>query len=254
MTSIGSDERNLVEIHPLTGAVPPVEYCPVSIGANLIGDRWTLLVVRELMVGSSGFNDIHRGLPGLNRSVLSDRLRHLEHLGLLERLPIDSPSRRHEYALTDAGRALYPVIKAIGAWTVDWRFPRPTDRQSDPALLLWRMHQGMDRNAIPGGGICIEFRFPDTDPSRGWIRADSKGSGACLGSPDYDVDLIVTATPRVLNEVWYGHRALPAALGAGLVEIEGPQFLVGEFPRWFGRSPFADLVQEKSSGQRMGER
>jgi DNA-binding HxlR family transcriptional regulator len=201
------------------------------------------------MAGSSTFNDIHRGLPGLNRSVLSDRLRHLAHLGLLERLPIESHPKRRGYVLTEAGMALRPVLEAIGAWTVEWRFPRPTNQQSDPTLLLWRMHQGIDQQALPDGRICIEFRFPNTDPSHGWIHADSKSSGVCLGAPEYDVDLIVTALPRVLNEVWYGYRTLPSALEAGLVEIVGPQFLIAEFPRWFRRSQFADGVLESVTNE-----
>ncbi|HWD06327.1 MAG TPA: helix-turn-helix domain-containing protein [Amycolatopsis sp.] len=243
--TIHADEGVLVQNPRSSGSVPSAEYCPVSIGAGLIGDRWTLLIVRELMTGSSGFNDIHRGLPGLNRSVLSDRLRHLEHLGLLERLSVTSCSKRRQYVLTEAGRALRPVIEAIGAWTVDWRFPRPSDEQSDPALLLWRMYQGLDQQALPDGRICIEFRFPRTDPSRGWIHADAKSSAVCLGAPERDVDLIVTAMPRVLNEVWYGYRTLPAALEDGLVKIHGPEFLIADFPRWFNRSPFADAVQER---------
>lgn len=245
MTATHADVCSLVEHSAPSGSVPSTEYCPVSIGASLIGDRWTLLIVRELMVGASGFNDIHRGLPGLNRSVLSDRLRHLEHVGLLERLPIASHSKRHRYVLTESGRALRPVLQAIGSWTVDWRFPRPSDEQSDPTLLLWRMYQGIDQKALPDGRICIEFRFPHTDPSHGWIHADPKSSGVCLGAPERDVDLIVTAMPRVLNEVWYGYRTLPSALEAGLVEINGPQFLIAEFPRWFSRSPFADAVQQR---------
>lgn len=246
-TMHAADEWDLLAGTPPRGALPASEYCPVSIGASLIGDRWTLLIVRELMIGSSGFNDIHRGLPGLNRSVLSDRLRHLEHVGLLDRLPVKAYSTRHRYVLTEAGHALRPIIEAIGSWTVDWRFPRPNDEHSDPALLLWRMYQGMDKAALPGGRISIEFRFPHTDPSHGWIHADSKSSSVCLGAPERDVDLIVTAKPRTLNEVWYGYRTLPSALDAGLVTMKGPQFLIADFPRWFGRSPFADAVRERAA-------
>lgn len=232
--------------------LPPTEYCPVSIGANLLGDRWTLLIVRELMSGATGFNDIHRGLPGLNRTMLSERLRQLERLSIVERRQLDSTAGRKAYALTESGRALRPLLRALGMWTIEWHFPRPSDRSSDPSLLLWRIYQGVDRSAIPKGGVCLEFRFPHTDPPRGWIRIDDKASVVCVGSPQQDVDIVVTATPRVLNEVWYGFTDLPTAISRKLVTLDGPPTLVREFSTWFHRSVFAEDIRALQEERRDG--
>ncbi len=222
--------------------VPPAEYCPVSIGAKLLGDRWTLLVVRELMTGSTGFNDIHRGLPGLNRSMLSERLRHLERLGVVERREVAPDSRRSAYRLTASGRALGPVITAIGEWTINWQFPSPTDDDAAIPILLWRLYQGLDHDALPSDGISIEFRFVDSEPSRGWIHADNRSSGVCVGAPEHSVDLILHTPPRVMYAVWYGHMKFSEAVAADLIRIEGNPDAASDFPRWFRYSPFAEPV------------
>jgi DNA-binding HxlR family transcriptional regulator len=220
--------------------MPPTEYCPVSVGARLIGDRWTLLIIREVMVGATRFTEIHRGLPGLSRTLLSTRLRQLERLGLVERVPTDHGGR-FRYHLTPAGHAVRPVVEATGRWSVDWCFPAPTDEQSDAALLLWRMYQSLDREALPNGRISIEFRFPVGEHSRGWIHAEPSDSGVCVGAAEYDdVDLIVVAAPRVLNELRMGVRSCDIAIAAGDIEFQGPSHLVQGFRRWFRPSPFTD--------------
>lgn len=242
------DERS-AELLAGDDAVPPAEYCPVSIGAKLLGDRWTLLIIRELIAGARGFNQIHRGLPGLNRSVMSERLRNLERAGLIVRTDADG-STRPEYNLTEAGEALTPVIIAIGEWTIDWQFPAPREEFVDVPLLLWRMYQGLDPEALPGRQVSIEFRFPDTDPSRGWIHMDKKSSGACVGAPDREVDVVVCARPKVLYEAWYGFRNFRTAIDDGLIEIAGARYAEREFPNWFKRSYFAPSIE--GSSRRLG--
>ncbi|MDQ1128361.1 helix-turn-helix domain-containing protein [Microbacterium sp. SORGH_AS_0888] len=213
------------------------EYCPVSIGASLIGERWSLLIVRELMTGASRFNDIQRGLPGLSRSTLTERLRYLERLGVIA-------ARRDPrgYALTIEGEALRPVILAIGEWTVKHHFPTPTERQSDPSMIIWRVSQGLNRDALPEGRFTIEFRFPGSPKPRAWIVLRGREPTVCLEHPGYDIDLVVTATARVWNEVWYGHRALPAAVREGEIELLGAPAATRAFSAWFTLSPFASSV------------
>lgn len=223
-------------------AVPPAEYCPVSIGAKLVGDRWTLLIIRELIAGARGFNQIHRGLPGLNRSVMSQRLRHMERAGLIQRSDTGAVGRP-EYVLTDAGEALTPVIIAIGEWTIDWQFSDPRDEDVDVPLLLWRMYQGLDLDALPDRQISIEFRFLETEPSRGWIHMDPKSSGACVGAPDRDVDVVVCARPKVLYEAWFGFRSFRSAIDDGLIEMSGARYVEREFPSWFKRSYFVPFIE-----------
>lgn len=240
MTALDDDFR---PVDLFEGLVLPEEYCPVSIGARVIGDRWILLIVRELLTGSTRFNDIHRGLPGISRTLLSTRLGFLTRQGIVNRVPtVPAGSGHHEYVLTSAGLGLRSVIEAIGTWTVDWKLPRPAETQANVPLLLWRLHQNIDRSALPSGRISMEFRFPGSDPSGGWIKIDSKGSDACLGAPEHDVDLIVTTSPHILNDLSFGYRTCANVKAAGEIRFEGPPSLERGFTSWFRTSPFADQI------------
>ncbi|MBC3194887.1 transcriptional regulator [Pseudonocardia sp. C8] len=223
-------------------SIPPAEYCPVSIGARLIGDRWTLLVIRELLVGASGFNDILRGLPGISRTLLAGRLRHLEHLQLVTRRPTPEGSGRKDYVLTESGAALWPLIEAIGRWAVEWKLPPPEESDVDLSLLLWRISQGIDTASLPRPDMCVEFRFLDADPARGYIRISGRGArrSACIGAPEHEADVVITANPRTLLALWFGQIPYAEAASRGLIRFEGPPALVRQAPSWFRLSPFAE--------------
>jgi DNA-binding HxlR family transcriptional regulator len=213
--------------------MPASAYCPVSLGTRLIGDRWSLLIVREMLVGASRFNAIHRGLPGLSRSLLSSRLRYLERIGVVDRLASEGHANRTAYRLTDSGLSLRPVLVALGAWTLDWQLPPSVDGELSTAALLWHMHQGLDRSMLPKTELTIGFRFPRSKPSGGWIRVGEFESGACIGSAEHEVDLTVVVEPKILNELWWGKRACAAAIAAGDVGFEGPAALASAYPTWF---------------------
>src|SRR4029453_15585481 len=123
------------------------QYCPVARASEIIADRWTPLIVRELLAGSRHFNEIERGVPGISRSLLASRLRHLEDAGVAERRTSDRPNAT-EYYLTDAGRDLETVLDRLGAWGVRWAFGEPKPEELDPVLLLWKMHQRIDRELL----------------------------------------------------------------------------------------------------------
>ncbi|BBZ25567.1 transcriptional regulator [Mycolicibacter hiberniae] len=226
--------------------VVPAEYCPVSIGASVLGDRWSLLIVREIMVGSSQFSAILRGLPGLSRSLLAARLRHLEAVGVLTRVPTGS-GRTHEYRLTEAGEDLHELIYALGRWTVRWWFPEPAPEQVDNALLLWRMRAGVT-SALPEGRTTIQFDFTDGEVRRGWIVATNAEVSVCLHDPRFPVDLSVTGSGRLWHQIWFGHRQLEDAIATGEILVEGPAKLARALPKWFALSPFSsDVLAAKSA-------
>ncbi|MBV6755491.1 winged helix-turn-helix transcriptional regulator [Rhodococcus opacus] len=218
------------------GWMPSVAYCPVSLGTRLIGDRWSLLIVREMLVGASRFNAIHRAMPGLSRTLLSSRLRYLERIGVVDHV-VDGGRHgaRSEYKLTQSGLALRPVLEALGTWTSQWQLPPTGDGELGAASLLWHMHRGLDRTTLPKRELTIGFRFPHSEPSTGWIYVGEFDSGACTGFPEREIDLTVIVEPTILGELWWGKRTCAAAIAAGDVGFEGPTDLASAYPGWFRR-------------------
>lgn len=223
-------------------------FCPVSLSCEVLGDRWTPLIVRELLFGNTRFNDIARGLPGISRSLLVQRLRHLERNGVVELWP--SPTGRgHEYHLTPAGRDLKSVVEALGRWAVQWRFDEIRPDQIDAATLMWWMHRHIAEDELPPQRVVVEFRH--TAPARTvlWVVLDRGEASVCVQPPGFDTDVLVTATTQALAEVFSGFDTWTGALASGSVRLDGPTPLVRAFPRWFPAHSFAEQTRE-----RLGER
>ena len=217
------------------------QYCPVAKAAQILGDRWTVLIVREMSFGVHRFNEMERCLPGISRSVLAQRLRHLEHIGLIERQT--GEGRTVDYRLTDAGHDLKPVLQALGEWAARWAFGDPDPRELDPDLLMrWiSRHVAMDR--LPGRRIVAQFEFPVPRSQRYWLVLEPEEASVCLHSPGFDTDVFVTADTEALYGVYLGRRTLQSAMREGLVTVEGTPSLVRAFPRWFTWSDFAPAVR-----------
>jgi DNA-binding HxlR family transcriptional regulator len=130
------------------------QYCPVARASEILADRWTPLIVRELVLGSHRFNEIERGLPGISRSLLASRLRELEDAGVVERLP-SAQSKVTAYHLSAAGRDLTAVIETLGAWGVRWAFGEPRPEELDAGLLIWKIHQRINRELLPDTGTIM---------------------------------------------------------------------------------------------------
>jgi DNA-binding HxlR family transcriptional regulator len=213
------------------------QFCPVAKAMELLDERWTLLVVRELLAGSEHFNDIRRGVPRMSPTMLSKRLRHLTRGGVVERVVRGDDVR---YVLTQAGRELLPVVEAVGAWGARW-VGELGDEDLDPKLLLWDMHRNVDHDAVPGTRVVIRFRFPDVDAgSRDWwlVLADGEAD-VCDADPGHPVALTVTSDLRHLVRVWRGDVTWSLAVGSGAVAVQGPAALRRALPTWFTLSPFA---------------
>jgi DNA-binding HxlR family transcriptional regulator len=224
------------------------QYCPVARASEILADRWTPLIVRELLAGSRHFNAIERGLPGISRSLLVSRLRHLEDCGVVERHHRDRPNRV-EYSLTDAGRDLKPVIEGLGAWGVRWAFGEPRPEELDPILLVWKMHQRVDRSRLPPGRTVLEFEFTGKRGRRLWLVLTPHEVSMCLKPPGFDSDLIVRADLAYFYHVWLGSIDYAAATRCGAVRVEGPPALVSELPRWFSWSVMAPYVRAERERQ-----
>lgn len=218
------------------------QYCPVARASEIVADRWTPLILRELILGSRRFNQIERGLPGISRSLLASRLRDLEHVGVIERLP-GVQSKSPEYHLSDSGRDLKTVIDAIGAWGVRWTFGEPRPEELDAGLLVWRIHQRINRELLPERRVVIEFDFTGTRGRRVWLLLERREVSVCVTPPGFDADLIVHADLALFYEVWLGRVEYAAAVRCGRVVLDGPPALVKQLPQWLMWSPMARFVR-----------
>ena len=225
------------------------EYCPIAVGVEVFGDRWSPLVVRELMIGCKRFNEIHRGLPKMNRTLLSQRLRSLERRGLVERVT-DERGRSVEYRLTPAGRGLEPILWALGQWAAEWAFGDPGDDQIDGELLVWRLHQHVVDSKIPATRTVVEFELTGVGATTVWLVLDRGSSTACLIDPGFDVDLVVVADNRHLHRWVLGVATFRELQAAGDVRVIGPSRLVRAFPGWFDHSLFAEGLAAKRRARR----
>lgn len=211
------------------------QYCPISRALDVVGERWSLLILRDLILGTTRFNDLSRGLPRLSRALLAKRLRQFERSGLVER--VDT-----EYLLTDAGRALEPVVLALGEWGARWAFGQPDPDELDPELLAWWMHEGLDTSRFPGKRHVLHLRFTD-DPTPFWFVVEDGVPSVCATDPGYEVDVTIRSDITSLYEVWLGELPVSDALASGRLAFDGPGALVREMPQVLRRSTIAPFVE-----------
>lgn len=218
------------------------QYCPVARASEILADRWTPLIVRELLAGSRHFNEIQRGLPGISRSLLVSRLQHLEDCGVVER---HAGPRRNvtAYALTAAGSELRDVVRHLGAWGAQWAFGDPKPEELDPKLLVWKIHQRIDRRQLPLGRTVLQFDLTGPKQHTLWLVMSPQEVSVCLKPPGFDSDLILRAQVSVMYRVWLGRTDYDVALRRGDIEVHGPPALTRALPRWFMWSPMLPFVR-----------
>ena len=217
------------------------QYCPVAKVAEVLGERWTLLVVRELVMGAHRFTDIQRGMPGISRSVLTQRLRRLEEDGLLERR--DAGGGREEYWLTRLGLDLEPALMALGEWAVRNYGHDPTAAEADPTFFMLYVERLAVRAALPEGRFVARFEFPGARPPRAWLVVEERVPIACKDDPGLPADLVVTGDARTFHRVQTGRLGLSAALRSGDILLDGSAEHRRAFSHWFGYTPFAPAAR-----------
>jgi DNA-binding HxlR family transcriptional regulator len=218
------------------------QYCPVARASEIFADRWTPLIVREMVLGSRHFNEIRRGLPGISRSLLVSRLRHLQDAGVVA--CHGTRTNLTEYVLTEAGCALKDVIQHLGMWGVKWAFGEPKADELDAPLLLWKIHQRIDRAQLPRERTVVQFDLTGLRGRRLWLVLEPREVSVCLKPPGFDNDLILRADLSLLYQVWLGRIDYDAAVRQGGIVVDGPLDLARALPRWFMWSPMAHFVRE----------
>ena len=222
------------------------QFCPVSLAAEIFARRWTPVIVRELLAGSSRFNDLRRGMPNITASVLSRRLDELEIAGIVERLKDENGMR---YTLTAAGEELRPVVEQLGVWGRRWL---PTDYREedlDPRLLVWDIHRNLQLDEVPERTV-IELHFPDAPAEYRayWLIVAPEGAEVCLTHPGGDIDLHLSSDVRTLTDIWMGNTTWASALRAGTLKLNGPRDLRRAFPRWLKLNAFAPVTPVARAG------
>ena len=220
------------------------QFCPVAQALDIVGERWSLLIVRELLCGNYRFNEILNGVPLMSRSLLSQRLKSLEEAGLIERRAREG-SAGHEYCLSDAGRELEPIVMGLGTWAQRWVRRKFNAEELDPVLLMWDVRRGLNVTRLPDERTVVMFWFRDVavKRSRYWLRVDKPEVELCLTNPGFDVDLNVETTLRVMAEVWMGHRNPAEAFRSGAIKLAGSPALTRKFPSWLMLNVFTRLDQ-----------
>lgn len=216
------------------------QFCPVAQALEIVGERWTLLIIRELLCGNYRFGELLNGVPLIPRSLLSQRLKSLEESGLVMRHG-RSAGAGFEYRLTEAGRGLQEVVMGLGFWGQQWARAKLTSEQLDPVLLMWDMRRRLDLARLPSERTVVMFWFRDLPAkrSRYWLCVERPDVELCLTNPGFDVTLTVETKLRTMVEVWMGERNIKQALAEKSIELAGPGALTRVFPNWLLLSSFA---------------
>jgi DNA-binding HxlR family transcriptional regulator len=213
------------------------QFCPVAKAMELLDERWTMLVLRELISGSQRFNDLRRGVPRMSPTLLSKRLNQLVAAGVIERA---AAGQEVQYTLTPAGKELAPIIEAVGAWGVRW-IGELGDADLDPKLLLWDMRRNVNHMVLPPGRSVVRFTFPEVPAAMRdwWLVLTRDEADVCDDDPGHPVSIAVTSSLRLMTSVWRGDTSWAAALRYDHMRLDGPVQLRRSMPGWFRLSMFA---------------
>ena len=222
------------------------QFCPVALAAEVLAERWTPLVVRELLCGSVRFNDLQRGVPRMSSALLARRLKELQFAGIVERRR--GAGGAFEYHLTEAGRELFPVVEKMGVWAQRWlRHDLVDTANLDSDLLMWDIRRNVVAKSPPREGRYVaEFRLSGVPVSRRryWLVFERGAVDLCYRNPGFDVDLFVAASLRVLTQVWLGHIPIEQAIRDGRLQLDGSRGDIAAFRSWFVLSMFAQAGRE----------
>lgn len=216
------------------------QFCPVAMAAELLCTRWTMVLLRELIAGSTRFNDLRRGVPKMSPTLLSQRLKELEAAGVVERRELKSEKGVFEYHMTESGKDLRPVVEAMGFWGQKWVEARLSLKNLDPSLLMWDMRRNLNPSPLPDGRTVIQFLYrelPETKRSW-WLVVESNGAvDLCWADPGFDVDLYVSTDLRTMTAIWMGVTTVEKE--SAKISLSGNRHIAGKMQTWLGLSPFA---------------
>ena len=218
------------------------QFCPVAMAAEILCTRWTVVLLRELIAGSTRFNDLRRGVPRMSPALLSQRLKELESAGVIRRAASPTEPGVFEYQLTTAGRELEPLVQAFGIWGQRWVDSKLSLQHLDAPLLMWDMRRNLDPDPMPKRRSVVQFQYPGLPAGQRswWLMVDPDGGvDVCSIDPGFDVDLYVSTDLRTMTAIWMGLDTVRAAMGSERMLLTGDRQLAANIQTWLGLSPFA---------------
>jgi DNA-binding HxlR family transcriptional regulator len=216
------------------------QVCPVAKATEILGERWTFLIVRELLMGGRRFTELQRGLGDISPALLAARLKYFEQEGLVARRKING-QRSYEYYPTLACEALKPVVVAVGEWGLCWARHMLSNDDFDVEFLMFYLERSVDPAKLPGEQTVIQFKFRDLAEQKDWwLLVDGRNVDVCLTSPGRDVDVYFTTTVRTMHDIWMGDRTYREAVQAGDLSVEGELALTRHVSSWLRPSIFAE--------------
>ena len=217
------------------------QFCPVAKATEVIGEKWTLLVLRELLLGTTRFNDFQRAISRMSPTLLAKRLRHLEECGIIIRKKI-SGQKGYEYRLTAAGKELGPLIEVLAVWGMRWARGQMTDDELDVEFLMWDVQRRLQTEHLPDGETVICLVFDELKKYKTWwLLVDGDVVDLCTEDPGKDVDLYLNSSVRTVVEVWEGDLDIRAALRDKSIRAHGPRHLIRTMPDWFGMCLYKEV-------------
>jgi len=221
------------------------QFCPVALGAEIFAERWTPLILRELLMGGRRFSDIHRGVPRISKNLLTQRLHALQRSGIIEQRA--NQDGHHEYHLTTGGREIGAVIDALGTWGYRWAAKDLEDKELDPDFCMWSLRRLVRVDSLPDERVVLLFHFRGHRDRFFWLVLERPNVDLCLFDPGYEVNLEIDATVEALARVCLGHLALVDAMREGRVEVHGPPHYRNALPNWLGVTRFAAMAKTASA-------
>ncbi|MBT7956061.1 MAG: helix-turn-helix transcriptional regulator [Rhodospirillaceae bacterium] len=217
------------------------QFCPVSKATEIVGDKWTMLILRELLLGTCKFNDFQRSMSRISPTILNKRLKMLEATGVVIKKS-QSGKKGYDYFLTAMGKELEPVVDHLAIWGMRWARGQMTKEELDIEFLMWDIRRTIDCDCLPGGETVLCFQFTDLDEYKTWWLVCDKGEiDLCTENPGKDVDLFVTSDVRTMIEVWQGDRSLQSAKDDEVITAVGESHLMRNMESWFKMCSYKDI-------------
>ena len=217
------------------------QFCPVSKATEILGEKWTILIVRELLMGGRRFNELQRGLSLISPTLLSKRLDSLEHQGLVLKKRIPG-QKGYEYFPTGSCQELLPIIRALGEWGMRWARANISEDDYDVELLMLYLKRSIVPHKLIGKETVIRFKFTDIDEFPDWwlvVRGDELD--LCVNDPGKDVDVWFTSSVKTMANIWMGENSYRKAVDEGALTVVGDRALTRNITAWMSNSVFADL-------------